>query len=151
MADGLSFGLAGVLLLVSAVLAVLALRDRAHYRAMLSWPVARGAVALTGLDSERRIHRHAARLLHLPTIAYRYSAGGADHIGSRISNRELVFEHEEEAVQFLARFPSGTAVDVHYNPAAPNEALLQPRAPNLLPRLIGAALALVGAGLVLVL
>lgn len=151
MADGLTYGLAGLLVVMAAVLAALAFAERARCRAMLSWPVVKGAVAVTGLDAERRVHRHAARLLHIPTIAYRYSVGGADHIGSRISNRDIVFEREEEAVQFLSRFPSGTAVDVHYNPAAPNEALLQPRAPDLRPRLIGAGVALVAAVLLIVL
>lgn len=145
----LQWALAGLLLLVALWLGGHALADRLRAGAMARWPVARGKVALTGLDSERRIHRHAARLVHLPTIAYRYSAGGADHIGSRISNVEPVFEQEAEAEHFLARFPAGAAVDVHYNPAAPNEALLDPRAPDLRPRL-GAAIAALVAALLLV-
>ncbi|MFZ2872660.1 DUF3592 domain-containing protein [Zavarzinia sp.] len=151
MADGLSYGLAGILVVIAAVLAAMAFAERARCRAMLTWPVVKGTVAVTGLDAERRVHRHAARLMHMPTIAYRYSAGGADHIGSRISNQNILFEREDEAVQFLSRFPSGTVVDVHYNPVAPNEALLQPRVPDPRPRLIGAGIALVAAVLLIVL
>ncbi len=151
MADGMIYAVAGILAVAAAVLVALALAERARCRAMMTWPVVKGVVAVTGLDDERRVHRHAARLMHIPTIAYRYAVGGADHIGSRISNRDIVFEREDEAMQFLSRFPSGTAVDVHYNPAAPNEALLQPRAPDLRPRLIGAGVALVAAVLLIVL
>ncbi|TDP47202.1 DUF3592 domain-containing protein [Zavarzinia compransoris] len=134
-----------VLALLALGLAGLVLRAQWLYRRRRAWPTTTGKVALTGLDSERRIHRHAARLVHLPTVAYRYQAGGRNHIGSRLATREIVFEQEAAATAFLARFPAGAPVTVHYDPASPNQAVLEVRPPAVAVPLAVAGLAAVGA------
>ncbi|WP_158596116.1 MFS transporter [Oleomonas cavernae] len=119
MASWLAMAIALVLVAVGLGLAGFAASLYLRYRAMTAWPMVPGQVAITGLDAERRLHRHAARLVHIPTVAYRYSVAGEDQIGSRLSNIPTLFEHEDEAKAFLARFPEGTALKVRYNPAAP--------------------------------
>ncbi len=134
-----------VLLLVAFVCAGLALSHVLDYRRQRTWPMVTGRVALTGLDSERRFHDHAMRLVYLPTVAYRYEAGGQQHIGSRLATRDIVFSHEAEAKGFLGRFPAGAPVSVHYDPANPGQAVLDVRPPALVLPLAGAVLALAGA------
>ncbi|MCF4166160.1 DUF3592 domain-containing protein [Zavarzinia compransoris] len=140
---------AAVLVLVALALFGWALSAWLAFRAMRRWPVVQGKVAITGLDSERRLHRHAARLVHLPTVAYRYEAGGEKHIGSRLANRTVLFEREEEARRFLDALPTGAPVDVRYNPANANEAVLEVRAPALASRIAGGVLCLGGAAALL--
>jgi hypothetical protein len=149
MASWLAMAIALVLAAVGLGLAGFAASLYLRYRAMAAWPVAPGQVAITGLDAERRIHRHAARLVHIPTVAYRYSVSGVDQIGSRLSNVPTLFEHEDEAKAFLARFPEGTALKVRYNPAAPQDCVIEPRAPKVAALVAGAVAALGAAAWVL--
>lgn len=136
---------AAVLVLVALVCAGIALSHVLDYRRQRRWPTVTGRVALTGLDSERRFHDHAMRLVHLPTVAYRYEAGGQNHIGSRLATRDIVFSHEAEAKGFLGRFPAGAPVTVHYDPASPGQAVLDVRPPALVLPVLGALLALAAA------
>ncbi len=145
MASWLAIAAAVILAALGLGLAGLAAAAWARYRAMMAWPAVDGEVAITGLDAERRIHRHAARLVHIPTVAYRYTVKGEELIGSRLSNVPPVFEHEDEAKAFLARFPEGAALRVRHNPAAPQDCVIEPRPPQVAPFLAGAAVAFAGA------
>ncbi|MFA5121841.1 DUF3592 domain-containing protein [Zavarzinia sp.] len=134
-----------VLLVPALALLAWAYTVRRDYCAMAAWPVVQGEVALTGLDAERRFHRLALRDVQVPTVAYRYRAGGQEQIGSRLSNLPVLFEREDEAKRFLARFPEGGALTVRYNPAAPQEAVLEPRPPRLALPLAGALVLVLAA------
>lgn len=149
MASWLAIALALILAAIAAGLGGVAVALYLRYRAMAGWPSVDGNVAITGLDAERRIHRHAARLVHIPTVAYRYAVAGQDHIGSRLSNLTPLFEHEDEAKGFLARFPQGAPLKVRYNPAAPQDSVIEPRAPRVGGFAAGALVALAGAAWVL--
>ena len=136
-----------VLAVAGLALGLVAMRDWLRYRACAGWARAEGKVAVTGLDSERRWCRFAKRSVYLPTVAFRYQAGGERHIGSRLSNRMVLFESEIEARAFLEGLPMGASVEVRYNPANPNEAVLNVSAPNLRPLVVSALLCLAGAAL----
>ena len=122
------FGMLLLLLVVSA------LREA---MAMKRWPVAKGRILSSKVEQYREIagagnfgSTRARMTLYRPAVAYEYEAAGQSFRGDRIAqspgiNRTLPILAEKT----VQRYPSGSAVDVHYNPKRPGESVLEPRVP----------------------
>jgi Protein of unknown function (DUF3592) len=123
------FGFLLLLLVVSA------LREAV---AMKRWPVAKGRVLSSTVEEYRETapagnfgSTRARMTLYRPAVVYEYEAGGHRHKGDRIAqspgiNRGVpVF-----AERTVKRYPPGSAVNVHFNPERPAEAVLEPRVPT---------------------
>lgn len=70
-----------------------------------------------GMPSNRRV----------ADVAYEFTVNGTTHRGSRITLAEIV--DENEVAPILARYPAGTVVKVHYDPADPSNSVLERDAP----------------------
>jgi hypothetical protein len=96
--------------------------NAAQAHASLSWPTVPGKVERSG--SERRYGGYGTAFYRL-TLAYRYEVDGQEYEGDkaqfgppRVTNQELI--------ETLAdRYPAGKEVTVHYNPDAPEIAVLE--------------------------
>jgi Protein of unknown function (DUF3592) len=122
------FGMLLLLLVVSA------LREAA---AMKRWPLAKGRVLSSTVEQYKTIagagdfgSTRTHMTLYRPSIVYEYEAAGQRFKGDRIAqspgfNRGVPI-FAEKTVQ---RYPSGSAVDVRFNPKRPSESVLEPRVP----------------------
>jgi uncharacterized protein DUF3592 len=106
------------------------------------WPVAPGRITHSYLST--KYDRTAGRTTSKSaTIRYQYTAGGQTYEASTVSFGQMFLVDERARVE---RYPEGSAVDVHYDPAHPDVAVLEPGAgpgPGLC---ILAGLALLGYG-----
>lgn len=124
---GLVLSVAGCLALATLGVAVLlhAVRDIARARSARHWPVARGQVICsfvnTTTDGENSFDDLA--------FEYRYVVDDVPYIGERISAAESVpitFRPGWSTARFSAgRYPAGTEVAVRYNPLNPSECCLE--------------------------
>lgn len=84
-----------------------------------------------------------------PAIAYEYNVGGKRYKGERISLAENLPESEIEAT--LARYPLGAQVTVYYDPANPQQAVLERDLPPDFGKGLAGMFAFLGGGALLVL
>jgi Protein of unknown function (DUF3592) len=89
------------------------------------WPQANGRITASGLQPRRRrFRREATRLDNIPSLGYEFSVAGRPYVGSRLG---LNTEYGGVDIGALvARYPVGAIVPVYYNPADPNDCLLDP-------------------------
>ncbi len=125
-------------------LALLAFAGWQYQRAQQSrtWPTVPGTVEATWIredTTEEEIH-------YFPGLRYTYQVAGERYQGTRIRfGSDISFDTRTEAKAFLARYPEGGSVTVHYNPADPSDAVLEPTAHRLgILTLVGGLLTLGG-------
>jgi hypothetical protein len=107
-----------VMLIAMVVNKLLQLRRAAH------WPQAAGRIVKSDIvaSHERRIDRET-EVINLPAIEYEFSADGRKYTGIRISVGEDSGGASIEAT--LARYAVGAAVTVYYDPADPENCVLE--------------------------
>jgi hypothetical protein len=118
------FALAGI-----AVVAITAsnLREAARSR---SWPVTHGRISRSELETVRLspgAKRGATVTAYRPLVEYEYRVDGHDYRSRRVRLGATRATTEERAGAELVSFVLGSTVEVHYDPAAPEQALLQTR------------------------
>ena len=123
------FGLAGL-----AVAAITAsnLREAARSR---GWPVTQGRIIRSELETVRLspgAKRGATVTAYRPLVEYEYRVEGRDHRSRRVRLGATRSTTQERAGTELGRFAIGSTVQVHYDPADPERALLDTRV-GLLP------------------
>jgi hypothetical protein len=131
-----------VMLIVMIVNKLLQLRSAAH------WPQAAGRIVKSDVvaSHQRRIDE-ATEVVNLPAIEYEFSANGRNHVGRRIGIGEDSGGANTEAT--LARYPVGAAVAVYYDPADPENCVLERGTPGVQMQGCGTTLtsiAFIGAG-----
>lgn len=125
---------------------------RAKRRA--SWPVAPGRVVSSEAVRRRSSGvtvqgRRNTRESWTAVVRYEYEAGGNKMVGRRVRiQAETLGRRAAEAV--AARYAPGAAVEVRYDPARPEVAVLDPSAPGV-GQSIGIGLLMLLVGLVLLL
>ena len=132
----------GVMLIVMIVNKLLQLRSAAH------WPQAAGRIVKSDVvaSHQQRIDE-AAEVVNLPAIEYEFSANGRNYIGRRISVGDDSGGANIEAT--LARYPVGSTVAVYYDPADPENCVLERGTPSFQMQGCGTTLtsfAFIGAG-----
>lgn len=110
------------------------------------WRLARGArtrgwhtvpgTVLTSNTIARRVQRLRSedeseeapemQTLYLPEVKYSYCVAGREYTGDHVRLFELQISNQEAARSVAARYPQGASVTVHYNPADPSQAVLEP-------------------------
>ncbi|MBI1650442.1 DUF3592 domain-containing protein [Hyphomicrobium sulfonivorans] len=110
------FGLAG-----AVIGGWLVQRTRALGKASLTWPSAQGRVTSAVVDS----YRTKGGRQYIANIAYSYDVDGKAFAGNRVRFGNYAGA-KEKADADVARFASGTPVDVFYNPLKPEAATLEP-------------------------
>ena len=137
-------GLSGLILsLICLALIQMDLRSR-------KWPTVQGKITASRTEREATGYSRDHHMTHawVPEIRYVYEVGGTQFHGKRIGNSIYSSSWRGAAKRVAHRYPSGTAVLVHYNPADPSEAVL---VTFTLSNVVGLAISLIlfAAGLVM--
>jgi hypothetical protein len=95
-------------------------------KATMKWPVTQGAVVSVKVGERVSTNDHKDITYYFPVITYKFTVGGRDYTADRLSfsSNDSTFRTETEA--FIKTFPIGKKVSVHYNPASPRDAILEP-------------------------
>jgi hypothetical protein len=143
----------GAVVLVGAAAIYLGLANARVARASVDWPAVDGEIVRSGIQEERITTRSGPpSLTHRAVVVYTYSAGGVRYEGNRVAFGEYATSDPEDAAQIVNRYPTGTAVRVHYRPDDPAVSVLEPgdQGRPWLYTALGLVFALVGAVLAFV-
>jgi hypothetical protein len=110
-------GIAGVAALAAGLPRLLAAR-RAQ-----NWPTASGEIISSGMSSS--VVPDSADM-YRPEVTYRYDVAGKTYTAGRIRFAIDSSYSRSRVEQALEQYPLGQAVMVHYDPADPSRACLQP-------------------------
>jgi len=121
----------GILLLL---LVISALREAV---AMKRWPVAKGRILSSKVEQYQAVAgagdsgtARSRMTLYRPVVAYEYDVAGQRFHGNRIAQSPGINRGAPLfAEKTVARYPSGSTVDVRFNPKRPSESVLEPRVP----------------------
>ncbi len=99
--------------------------------ASTDWPTVPGTIDSAKVVEEKVKHstrgsREPAPFVYYAEIKYRYSVDGQDYNGDRLTVEDFATNDRERAEQIAMQYQAGQEVTVYYNPAAPNEAVLNP-------------------------
>jgi hypothetical protein len=111
-----------------------------------SWLPVQGRITSSRMATRRSGVGEDATIINIPAVAYSFSVGGRSYQGGRLSIGDISGPFAEEA---LARYPVGAAVTVYYDPADPENCVLERDAPKGVVKGCGGVLlvlALLGAG-----
>ncbi len=90
----------------------------------LSWPTTDGRVLSSSFETDEDGYWRA-------NVTYSYEVAGVNYQGYDVHVSEMHWgDGQEHAQTAVYSYPAGMAVDVHYNPALPGRAVLEP-GPNL--------------------
>jgi uncharacterized protein DUF3592 len=131
-----SFGLgAGIALLVAIPFVLIALyflygwyRDRRRAQSTLSWTPTTGRIMYANVESHQSYSSssHTHTTVYSPQVAYEYMVNGMRYQSNQIAvgagYSTSIYSMMEAKV---ARYPVGAPVQVFYNPANPQEAVLE--------------------------
>jgi hypothetical protein len=90
------------------------------------WPSSQGVV----ISSTVSFHSGSAkrRSYYTPDVSYRYMAGSIWYVGDTICFASIATHNKTDMGQIAGRYPVGREVTVYYNPADPQESVLEPGA-----------------------
>lgn len=108
------------LLLLLAVIA-----GRRASRIAADWPAVRGQIVVSEVEAIHKYEDGRSRTTYAPAVEYAYQIGGHDYRGRQIKFAIGVSGTQRYAEKVIARYPLGSAVDVHYDPTNPSNAALE--------------------------
>lgn len=114
-------GLVVVLVGVDIYLAVWLLRSWLQARASVQWRTAPGRIV-----SATRKELRGRPPQYLTRVAYAYTVDGREYQGDAIRFADQGSFNAAEAQDILDRYKPGSEVTVHYDPARPSRAVLEP-------------------------
>jgi hypothetical protein len=95
-------------------------------RRAADWPLVRGKVLQSGSEQVRSNDSDGrTRTTYAPVVEYRYSVNGVDYVSRQIKLGIVMSSSQSYATKVAARYPKGSDVDVHYDPANPSSAALE--------------------------
>jgi hypothetical protein len=103
------------------------------------WPTMTGTILSSIAESHRSLvpgGRGQTVIQWSPVVEYSYRVQGRDYHGSRLAFGADVAGPRDFAEAIVARYPAGREVTVHFNPANPSFAVLEPRVAFAWPILI---------------
>lgn len=133
-----------ILALVAAVLIAIGWINHRRAQATLAWPASPGQVlaAVVGVQSGEN------GPTYFPRITYTYNVNGQTYQNDRLVIGGGISGNRGPAEQIVARYPAGSSVPVYFNPANPQEAVLERRSGSTRFLVgLGAFLLLMGCGL----
>ncbi len=110
---------------VIIVLVLILVMARSVYKARASarWPATSGRVLSARVSARGDLH---GSTMYEPNVWYEYDVGGQAYRCSEISyGGRAAASSPDWAEQIVTRFPAGAEVEVFYNPARPEEAILE--------------------------
>ena len=100
-----------------------AFSERIQGRQSLSWPLAEGTIISAQASRSRSSDGQSD---YAPTITYTYTVASNTYNGTRIRFAAVGGGDYSETRAILDKYPAGRPLSVHYNPARPAEAVLEP-------------------------
>jgi len=94
-------------------------------RRAAGWPMVRGSVTESGIEAVEETDDGKTRSRWLPAVEYSYRVDGIEYFSRQIKLGVTVSAGKGYAEKVAARYPRGSAVDVHYDPANPGSAALE--------------------------
>ena len=119
---------------LGALLLVLFVAFNRQARAAERWPRATGRIDISEIQEFQRMRdktrstRHGRtrmETMYMPVVEYSYSVGGKAYSSRSIWDGTEVSGSRAYALRIANRYPAGTVVMVHYDPADPRKAALE--------------------------
>jgi hypothetical protein len=89
------------------------------------WPVAKGRIVVSRVEQMQTAQKIRVARLCL-NLDYLYEVDGTGYEGHRVNVGWSCFGSETRIKELLARYPSGSEVEIRYDPARPERSLLEP-------------------------
>ena len=90
-----------------------------------SWPVVSGTVVSSSVESYEKYEDGRRTTYYQPAVEFSYQVHGVEYRSRQIKLGVTVSGSKGGAEKTAARYPEGGKVDVHYDPANPNNAALE--------------------------
>jgi hypothetical protein len=118
--------LAILLYLIGGVLLVSIVQAVGMTIGAVNWPQAEGVVISSHYEELRTSIDTTYYISYKATLSYRYSVGDKTYTSNhpRLIRDFVMFDHEDDAIQFVHRYAPEKRVVVFYNPEKPGEATL---------------------------
>lgn len=110
------FGLATLLFFFAA---------RRNSKKAATWPSVRGSIVSSGIESYQKREDGRTTTYYTAAVEYAYQVHGIDYRSRQINLGMTTAGSQSGAEKVAARYPQGTAVDVHYEPDNPSNAALE--------------------------
>ncbi|MCV9935949.1 DUF3592 domain-containing protein [Boseaceae bacterium BT-24-1] len=126
---GTTFGnIALIALPMVVMVAAMVINAVLKVRRAKGWVQAQGRITLSTMGVRRPpAGNEIGTVVNVPDVAYTFKIGGQDYRGTRVSLGDISGKYAEEA---LARYPAGKTVTVYYDPADPDDCVLERDAPK---------------------
>lgn len=96
------------------------------------WPAVEGRVVATRIDATQHTDDEGDRYTtYHPVVAYAYQVENRTFRSERLYLNEIeTFDYRDDALAFLAEYPTGTPIEVFYNPANPSDSAVVIEGPS---------------------
>jgi hypothetical protein len=103
-----------------------------------SWPVTTGKILMSGAEAYRtRTGRSGYSTMYRPNVVYEYSVNGQRLMGNQINfGMSIGYGSPAVAERVSAKYPTGSIVQVYYNPSDPAQAVLEKTARSPVTRIL---------------
>jgi len=119
-----------VAFVLGAVLLWQGWRRQQKVNASMSWPYVSGRVTASSVRQvvERGDAQTRDTTNYVPVVQYEYQVGDKTYQGNRFAFKEPSFSSQRKAFKLVAGFAAGSPVSVFYDPANPQDAVLERKA-----------------------
>jgi hypothetical protein len=112
-----TFGLLALMFFIGA---------RRYSKQAANWPSVRGKIVSSSVESyEERDSDHTLRTRYRPAVEFAYTVRGLEYRSRQIKVGLEVSGARAYAEKVVAKYPAGSEVEVHYDPADPSTAALE--------------------------
>jgi len=91
----------------------------------VGWPVTGGTVVISSTESVHQTEQGREVISYAPVVEFTYQVHGREYRSRQITLGARLTGTRSFAEQIAARYPQGSSVEVHYDPANPSNAVLQ--------------------------
>jgi len=142
----IALGVSSILALVGIGLLAWWLISRRRAAASQAWPAAQGQITAASMHSYTRSDNDGNDTTYYePKIEYTYAVGGQTLTGKRVAFGAAATTNRAKAEQTVGRYTPGAPVAIYYNPARPQDAVLERSASNMTGALLAGIMMLGGA------
>lgn len=114
--------------LVALIMVIAVLRGGAKVRASRNWDTTTGRVLYSGVASRRSsTSEGGTNTYYYPQVAYEYEVRGQRYQSQRIAFGNIGYGSPRKAEELASRYVMGGPVQVFYDPANPDQAVLERR------------------------
>ena len=116
--------LAAILIVVGAAFIVVGLVSKQRANAASTWPTIQGTIFKSELIRHVTRNSGIVSTSYEPKVEYQYSVMGQTYTGKRLAFGTMRVKYEQ-GEQLMSRYREAAQVPVYYNPAKPEESLLE--------------------------